>query len=638
MSSSQGQDDYLVDITSLVERAAFSLTYDDPLLRNKDTFSLQDSMAALEVTDPKMDCCELPIAGHQSSTGGGAPRRTVPPRKLPCGLHHPLSTLPWDGLTLADARIIALGTMTRLHAVLSGAGAAESTYTCLYAHDGVLADMANELSGNNGGKTPPSVAMHVVYASALLLVKLNELVRTIALNADIYEEEDFTINTQGFLFAPKWDVNALFEAVNTAISALKNVAGKDNNANKDDVKLLILLLQFQMLFFEACKILSNLKATNVRPMVGESKTDILAQCLKKARELHKMLRNTNGSQGDDEHSKKILKSTFDPYLSRTLMGNTPVRKVKFNSPFDSVKDFIGIISEMDWSVCDLLLKGSSLSRIKRMLEHVSTSSVNILSRSLIVLNLYFDDLLLGQHDLSVLLIEHMHQCGGVPQSLTDTEHCRAFAGRLGKPVYDSLKVLALNRNRQHTYLDALVIKEWPVLQEEARALDYLFRQEFGLESQTATGPAFITNYVTSLTVGIMEHYIFLSVELGLLRNHHDLAISFWYWAFLSSTRLNIMTVMRKARIEQKRLAAQITREEERSMAALEPKNHFRSKKKGKKSGSNAKRASPTKSPAYKETKEDVEDNIEFTVITLKRTLCRGIVQVSLCIFDHYILI
>ena len=133
----------LVDITSLVEKAASSLTHQDPLLRDAATFSLQESMSALEVTDAKMDCCELPIVGGD----GGDGEKTVPPRRLPTGLHHPLvsSTLPWDALTLSDARIVALEALTRLCAVLDGAGAAESTYSYLYAHDGVLADMATEI-------------------------------------------------------------------------------------------------------------------------------------------------------------------------------------------------------------------------------------------------------------------------------------------------------------------------------------------------------------------------------------------------------------------------------------------------------------------------------------------------------------
>ena len=621
---SQGSDEARVDVTNLVEKAASSLTYESPLLCNQDTFSLQDSMAALEVMDPVMDCCELIPAAIQPPKK--SPRRTVPPRRLPTGLHHPLSTLPWDSLSLADARIIALENITRLVAVLCGAGAAESTYTCLYAHDEILFDMANELSGKNEDKSSSLIAAkQVVLASSLLLVKLNDLVRTIGLNADIYEEEDFTVNTQGFLFAPKFDAVALSKAVNTAISALRKLTGNDNSArNLDDAKIMSFILQLQLMFFEACTSLSSLTAANVRRMVKKTKTDLLAQCLKKAKDLKEILddtindsRGTENVEGTNKHSKRVFNAAYDPYLYRSLMGNTPVRKVEFKGPSTALEELVGIVSELDWAVCDLLLKGSSLARIKRMLERVSTSSANILTRSLIVLNLYFDDLLLGQHDLSVLILENMHQYGAIPIAWTDTERGRAFAGRLGKPVYDNLKVFALNRNRQHAYIDALVLKEWPGLQQDATDLDIFFHQELGVENHTG---AFITNYVTSLTVAIMEHYIRLSVELSLLHNHRDLAISFWYRAFLSSTQINIMRIMREARIQQKLLA------KEDSEIASESTSRSRSKKKGKKV---AKRTPPNKPPAYKETKEDVEDNIEFMVVNLKRTLCRGIVRVSL---------
>ena len=50
-------------------------------------------------------------------------------------------------------------------------------------------------------------------ASALLLVKLTQLVRSLAQHADIYEEEDFNISANGFRFAPPVDGDGLEKAV-----------------------------------------------------------------------------------------------------------------------------------------------------------------------------------------------------------------------------------------------------------------------------------------------------------------------------------------------------------------------------------------------------------------------------------------
>jgi hypothetical protein len=90
-----------------------------------------------------------------------------------------------------------------------------------------------------------------------------------------------------------------------------------------------------------------------------------------------------------------------------------------------------VASELEWAVCDVILEGNTLGRITRMLENNSTRGIggavptptsksdsvdidlpfgisglaienpvgiNILSRSLMLLNLYFDDKLLGQYD------------------------------------------------------------------------------------------------------------------------------------------------------------------------------------------------------------------------------------------------
>ena len=667
MSATGGKDEGgdeggLVDVTALFRRAASSLTMRDPLLRAGAP--LGEYMSALEVTDPIMDCCELPLAagrggegegggeGREEEGGGGQRgyrRRTVPPRRFPAGLDDPLTRLPWAGLTLPGARLLAAHALTRLYAVLAGSGAAEATYSYLYAYDPVLADMASRLEERGGAAEPTVAAQRAVLASALLLVKLTQLVRSLAQHADIYEEEDFNISANGFRFAPPVDGDGLEKAVGKAVEALEGVlrSSEATPATREAAEAVLLTLRFQMLIYQAVSSLMALTAENVRSRAAEVKRDLIPRCLRDAEELRGYL-NTEGEGGeaiddggaidngdaDGPQRRQLLDAAFDPYLCRRLAGNTPVRKAKFKTPAAALDGLIGIVVELDWTVCDLLLEGgSSLARARRTLGRVSKSSVNILSRSLIVIALYFDDLLLGQYHLGDFIADDMRSVGSVPEALVSSQHCQNLLIRLGKPIYDTLKVLALNRNRQHAYIDTLMITDWPQLQKEAAAIDFEFRLELAPDASEAA--SLLTNYVTATTVGIMGHHVGLSIELGLVRHHHDLAVAFWYWSFLLSTELNIRTAMRKARVHQKMMDARLAREAEVNKAALEQHQHKErqkgGKKKGKKGGAAKAKAAPAEntaasSPALVETEADAANNIEFLVLGLKRTLCRGMVR------------
>ena len=101
-----------------------------------------------------------------------------------------------------------------------------------------------------------------------------------------------------------------------------------------------------------------------------------------------------------------------------MLGNAPIRKSRFNHIFKVIDSLTHLASELEWAVCEVLLNANTLGRITRMLTNNSqrgrggaipapTSDaeasaevgINILSRSLMLLNLYFDEKLLGQYDL-----------------------------------------------------------------------------------------------------------------------------------------------------------------------------------------------------------------------------------------------
>jgi Mak10 subunit, NatC N(alpha)-terminal acetyltransferase len=204
------------DITSIVRECASLLTVEEPFVCNTDSFSLHDSMAATELTDRTMDCCEIPASyytGKESGEAGGS--KFVFPRPPPQGLDDPFAMLPWERLSPRGVSFVAMKMLGCLQAVLAGSSVGESTFTCLYAHSSVLRDMHRRLFGESAaGIDPVASATQVLvnnshpsfplqfalFVSAVALVDATDLVRTVVVNADIYEEEDFSPNTYDIPF------------------------------------------------------------------------------------------------------------------------------------------------------------------------------------------------------------------------------------------------------------------------------------------------------------------------------------------------------------------------------------------------------------------------------------------------------
>eukprot|EP00978_Attheya_sp_CCMP212_P003630 scaffold7608_cov67-Attheya_sp.AAC.4 len=583
-------------------------------------------MAALELMDPQMDCCEIPAdsaavpppaaaaaAVGKSSKGPDLDIRvpTVPPRIPPTCLDpqgvNSYPSLPWNTLTMTQARIIGAESMSRLESMLGGSSVSESTFTSLYAHDGVLRDMAKQLgwqpqhdkpNGLNGVTTAKgdigidklgylgTPQQHAVFACTVALVKVSEVVRMVVQHADIYEEEDFSVGAHGFEFSPWIEESEVIGLLESTLKILQ--ANTDNGdaatqrSTDEDVDMLILIIGSQLDLFRACTSLTIDPDDNYRPFV---------------------------------------QLAFDSFVNRPLLGNAPVRAVNFLPPSDAIMPLKVVFEGLAWAVCDLILYGSTFGRIKRMLCRVSISSVNILARSFILLNLYFDDLLVGQYSLSSFIAQHMNQTGGVPRNLLEGAYGRTILSRLAKPLYDTLKVLVLNRNRQRAYIDVVMVKEWSMLQKESAAVDFYYNQELG----TNTKPIpYVTNYALSTSLGLLEHFMRLGVELHLFHGHHDLAIAYWYWDFLLSTCLNTATVMRKTKAEER---LEVAKKEEalEAAAAAEKKS---SKKKGPKQGKKGVSKIPVSSAATATatTAEDAEDNLEYMLLGVRRNICRGLVR------------
>ena len=137
----------MADISLILEDTASLLDFESSMLHTK-TFTLQDSMAALEIMDEKMDCCEVlsrkesTTTPHREAESEGKDKshekkneRKIFPRPAPTGLDDEVDPLPWNELTMEDAVFIITENLIRLESFLTdGSSIVESTFTCLYAH------------------------------------------------------------------------------------------------------------------------------------------------------------------------------------------------------------------------------------------------------------------------------------------------------------------------------------------------------------------------------------------------------------------------------------------------------------------------------------------------------------------------
>lgn len=304
---------------------------------------------------------------------------------------------------------------------------------------------------------------------------------------------------------------------------------------------------------------------------------------------------------NDPASLILIRKCFDSFVNRPLVGNAPVRKPYFQPAKDSIKSLERITAETNWAVCDLLLKGSNLARVQRMLERVQRSDVNILSRSLILLNMYFEEKLLGQYSLKVLIVEHMRQLTHVPENFLSDERVATFLGRLAKPVYDTLKLKTLNRSRQRIYIETVMLGEWRLLQDEAHAVDVTWRRENRLDHST---PTYLCQYVLSHLIRIMDRHLTVGIELGIYQSFHDLSVAFWYRDFLLSGLLNNLSLMRRAKAV---IAQQAKQQAE----------------KGKNKKKNSKNKQKENAKQRLQMIADKEEEYEMVLLGLKRDLCRG---------------
>eukprot|EP00934_Nitzschia_sp_Nitz4_P001702 Nitzschia sp. Nitz4//scaffold182_size44100//14566//16872//NITZ4_007251-RA/size44100-augustus-gene-0.19-mRNA-1//1//CDS//3329539556//1702//frame0 len=607
-----GEKTELVDITALVKEAAASLTVVDTMIA-PESFSLQDSMAALELMDPIMDCCEIPLAQIAPLGPDGKPTvseedaRRVFPRPAPMGLDDKVDPLPWNELTNDDAAAILLECLIRLQAFLTGASVVESTFTCLYAHTPVVRDMKEYLDDQKG-----TIPQRAVYAATLMLLEVTDVIRGIVLNADIYEEEDFTASMYGIDYFKETESTA----VPTAQAVLKDLQKLESSPA---IQIIELALAFPLDLLSVCVTMAKLAGKDVVKQVEHAQTTARMgrATLDRLKLVHTSWEN---SQSKPDSTRIVVHKAFNSFVNRPLMGNAPVRKFTFDDIDVATTSLAQISHELDTKLCHAMLKGDTFGKIRRILSTISSQSVNILTRSLLVLDLYFDEKLFGQHSLVDKIVQHLQQLAKMPVAVFENKTVTAFLGRLAKPMYDLLKLQLLNSNRQRAYLEAVMFGDWAALSPEGRVVDLALRNDSNLGPDT---PPYFSIYILYTTAGLMDHFVALGIELQLFCGHDELSMAYWYRDFLLSAVINQIGTLRQSKAEALQQAAAA------AAAAAAPAP---AKKGGKKKGGKAKKSSGNSAQPKQHvpTAEDMDDAFDFLVVNVKQVLSRGIVRFLAC--------
>uniref|UniRef100_A0A6U9WSR9 Uncharacterized protein n=1 Tax=Pseudo-nitzschia australis TaxID=44445 RepID=A0A6U9WSR9_9STRA len=571
------------------------------------------------------------------------------PRPAPTGLDDEVNPLPWNELALQDAVFVAMENLIRIESFLSeGSSIVESTYTCLYAHKSVMQDMKDNLEPTSlteqmqvmmKATSKGTLPQHIVYSSTLMLIQITELCRGVILNADIYEEEDFTVSTYNIKVFEDRDGASVVNTGRRVLGmiqkeSLSSLEGQDDRADRDAdaLKAANLILGFQVDFIDAITSMAGLSGFNsIQEELKKTQT-IARAAIAKASRLSTVM--TEFKKTETESTKILIKRAFDSNVNCPLVGNAPLRKIVFRETEESISVLKKIIGELDEIVCTILLKANTLGRIRCMMRKLSATSANILTRSLAVLSLYFDEKIFGQYLLPDMIVSHLKQLSGVPDSVfTSTAGVPAFLNRLCKPVYDTLKVLALNQNRQRTYIDVM-LGDWAALREEAYIVDVTHHQQ-GRVGQDLK--PYFSLYVLCVTIDLMDNFVDLGVKLQLHCNEEELGVVFWYRDFLTSSLLSQVTTMRQTKMiaKQRQVAEQVKKQQQ----LIQQQTSNKSQKSGKKKGKHKKSSSNSNSNSNSNnnntassvarlttTAADIENDFNFLLLNLKRSMCRGLVR------------
>lgn len=478
-----------------------------------ERFCLREAMSALELMDPKMD------AGMNTSTIYTLDV-AMAEGKLPCELSIPQILAVIDELVACEAN---------WH---SGDSAIHTLYTCLYLHD------------------PDILKAPILRTYVRCLLKTCDIVRAVILDANIFEEEDFSANKFSFDLGENLDEDTVLHDIRKVEQELelqlRQANGKakvevqplqeDETLEKTYCEALLCRIRFRKAFFQINTNLARNKAALQGLRSSEKAIHGALQQLAKVRtslELAHPAPGENSTYATCGFEKSVIR----------LIANAPPKNIKImerSSALDFMKVFLTTIQRF-YSLCE----ADTLEKLMQEFKCFSATETTILPRSIFVRLLHSEDDFAGKGPLVTLIENSHHRFCGSSVACTKTEDFEVHVARMARPVYLIFRLYCENHTRQRRRVCKL-LADWTILQQDATHLDANAVQQWEQEGVNLSGPQApykypFVSWVFDITTQLLAQYFLLSLELDLY-TPRELPVAFWYLDYLLEVRLRNYTL------------------------------------------------------------------------------------------------
>ncbi|CAM9614987.1 unnamed protein product, partial [Laminaria digitata] len=263
---------------------------------------------------------------------------------------------------------------------------------------------------------------------------------------------------------------------------------------------------------------------------------------------------------------------FEAEMNLHLLGSSPHHHVHFREGFeDGLRALLALAREAE-RACGVVECEDLLDTRRYLLRFSQISAesggptrgsnvigtATLFARSVAAVCLYRQDMVLGRFNVMWFVAEAMTDVG-VPDAVVNSPAGMAFLERVGKPVYETLRVLCLNRARQRSSLE-IQMQDWRTLQSCADTVDDAFQLQYGLATTTVR---YMAKWALSEVLGLMHRFLQIGVELQ-LPSEHEWPSTYWYWDYVMTTKIMTDASLQEAKEQLEAVKTQM--EEERTAA------------------------------------------------------------------------
>ncbi|ORX60759.1 Mak10-domain-containing protein [Piromyces finnis] len=492
-----------IDITDLVNRATEDFAVGQ--LLKKDSFTLYETMSAIEIMDPKMDSgmkCKKPKYDFNS-----------------------LKTC-----SISMEQVIKI--IDKLNGLevqwLKGYMIYQTLLTCLFVND------------------PLNISNSYLKAYVNGLLKCCYYSYNYITTAAVYSEEDFVRDSTGFIdsYFPKDIPDAeivgdLQKIEEELMKKLKNQK-KNNNSNeelpedpKNEVEIINSLLariRFRRAFLN---VLSNFVQSNKKNMNKIKKSITFAST---QIPIMKETEETINADIDD---------FFDENINRKMYSQMPRVTVKFTSE-ETYEYYTNFFNEAIY-LCSLTTEAPYQALINIAKKISGSSNTSTLLRAILHCIIFDSNTIISNPKESKLLkrmnlVECIKEwlisfCDPVMYMQSDNEEIKelmnAFYDRYLNSAVDCIRIYGYNRARLRRLL-VKFITEWDKLQEECELLDNklwdILVMSTGLYNEEEP-KYYISSYIYHIKLLYLEEFLSLGIELEIFMKH-ELLYTYWYLHYL----------------------------------------------------------------------------------------------------------